>query len=182
MYTGFLFSVLSSGDGICSLPGHVCLESMCCTQQDSTHRSRAAGSFGCFKKRNQNLARCREITSGHQDASWLAPGLWEHCGDAYQSCYESKCCKHHEFGCFKQRNKPDAQCRALRSSLDHKSQCIDTDEWLCPGGEWEHCALPQAECTDSKCCKDIEFGCFKHPLERYAEVWLPHVGKNDCTT
>lgn len=88
------------------------------------------------------------------------------CTDAYADCTETRCCKNpqpyatHHFSCLRRPDRYYAQCRPAHApGADAIAfSCRDSPEWLCPG--WEKCAQNYAECTRSRCCAGIEFGCY----------------------
>ena len=89
---------------------------------------------------------------------WLCPS-WSACGEALGDCSQSGCCvdlPHQDFGCYKRPYGAAAQCRPYTS----EEACADTDEWLCPGWEWDHCSSPGQSCSSSYCCNRRDFTCY----------------------
>ena len=123
-----------------------CYDSHCCI----------SGNFGCKRRTGRPYAQCRPLPGGicEEEEGWECPG-WELCGEKYQPCLSTKCCKDNGFGCYRKPEADYAQCRPIASM----SGCTDTPDWLCPG--WELCSDPYQECTTTHCCSDHRFVCYE---------------------
>ena len=129
----------------CAEPYKNCFESTCCIN----------GNFGCYKKPGKQYAQCRpkpDHGSCVDTVDWQCPG-WEDCSENMHDCSHSKCCKDPNFGCFKRPTKQFAQCRPL------KDDCVDTEDWKCPG--WELCSGNLESCTNTHCCATDGYTCYK---------------------
>lgn len=83
------------------------------------------------------------------------------CGEEFGACTESGCCANPGFDCYKKPTKDYAQC------LRKKPDCIDSDDWLCPG--WQHCTSAFGDCRASLCCQRSDFQCVRRPHMYYAQ-------------
>ena len=123
-------------------------------------------------KRRSADAPCQTFGGTHLCPSLLplaeAVAADDGCTEPYGACRETHCCKdvtnHHGFSCMRRPDRYYAQCRPAAipahapGSEAAAVSCEDSPEWLCPG--WEQCAKNYAECTRSRCCAGIEFGCY----------------------
>lgn len=134
----------------CSLPGvskagkfENCYESMCCGD----------AGFDCYKSaRHTFSALCRPTQPQCLDTEdWICPRtlskpsniksagalLLQMCASTgaamYQNCFDTHCCAHPGFGCFKMVGKAFAECRPLGGHID---SCKSDEEWICPT-EWD---------------------------------------------
>ena len=137
----------------CASAYHACYESKCCI--DANH--------GCYKRQGRQYAQCRPIPPhGCVDYDdWECPG-WENCAEDHGTCTTSRCCKSTSFACFRRPNQAYAQCRP---QVD-PTQCVDTEQWRCPG--WELCSDDFASCTDTLCCASVASTCYKK-RDRYSQ-------------
>ena len=124
-----------------------CTDTRCCSQP----------GFACFKRPFADYAQCRpqaaeEAAACEDDASWLCPGHWEHCGRQHGECSASRCCDDADFGCFRRVNSAYAECRPRQPR-----GCADDDDWLCPSS-WKRCTAADADCSATRCCA-FGYGC-----------------------
>ena len=113
-------------------------------------------SFGCYKRRGLEFAQCRPLPPAGQACAdttdWRCPG-WEACSASGRECTSSRCCDDENHACFKRPYAHYAQCRPFLERIE----CVDTDEWLCPGsegrsvglGSWETCSSQWQKCLES---------------------------------
>jgi len=132
----------------CAEARHDCLASECCQDE----------GYACFKKPHTQYAQCRPL--GAREAcedtdEWRCPG-WADCPEDYESCYDAKCCKGHQVGCFKRANRQFAQCRKFEGK---KEECVSDGEWLCPG-TWETCSPTMGACKETRCCDHADHRCY----------------------
>ena len=141
---------------MCSAPGESCVDTGCC----------ARPGFACMKeKANPENKECRRTTGVCEDTdNWACPSK-DFCQPQFGDCRTSLCCQNVpyfrgnqnvQFQCVRRPAVYYAQCRPP-SNLK-TNECVDSDDWLCPG--WERCAAAYAECTHSRCCADPEFSCY----------------------
>ena len=124
-----------------------CTDTRCCSHP----------GFACFKRPFADYAQCRpqrpeEAEACEDDAIWLCPGHWEHCGTQFGECSASRCCDDADFGCFRRANSAYAECRRRQPR-----GCVDDEEWLCPG-TWKHCTAADGDCSATRCCA-FGYGC-----------------------
>ena len=173
----------------CGQPFSNCLESKCCVGEPR---------YGCHKKQGKAFAQCRKVDENAggctTDGMWQCPGEWEDCTtQKYQECWDSQCCFDASFACFRKAGRTYAQCRPM------PKDCVDTDEWLCPG--WvkpapppphaagahhgaqtatptpttAQCSDPFLACTDNHCCNGeaLGFRCIEKKNQFYAQCIKP---------
>ena len=93
--------------------------------------------------------------------AWAATAAAQ-CSAAYGDCFNTTCCANGNFGCMRKVGKHFAQCRPMPGGV-----CQESADWDCPG--WERCTEKYATCTETKCCKDAGFACFRKPQADYAQ-------------
>jgi len=96
-----------------------------------------------------------------------------------RSCYDARCCKGHDVGCFKRPTRQFAQCRHYHGSKGDEGGCRDTEDWLCPG-TWEICSPTMGSCQQERCCDHTDHACYAKD-DQYAQC-LPLgtcTGKSD---
>lgn len=140
----------------CTADFEPCTESECC----------ANPSFGCYKRAGRPFAMCRPLQPSCVDHVWICPG-WEKCGNAFDECTHSACCRDAKSECRRRPSTHYAQCRRASEpctdweqfTRDARSSSSElSPSWLCRG--WEECSEPYGECTLSRCCSDPAFSCF----------------------
>lgn len=92
---------------------------------------------------------------------WFVP-VSAACSGPYEDCFNSTCCANANFGCKRKESRQYAQCRPMPAQ-----GCVFEKGWECPG--WESCTESYGTCTETKCCKDPHFGCFRRPSAVYAQ-------------
>uniref|UniRef100_A0A7S0J904 Uncharacterized protein n=1 Tax=Calcidiscus leptoporus TaxID=127549 RepID=A0A7S0J904_9EUKA len=84
------------------------------------------------------------------------------------SCLDSLCCSSPGSGCFKRPFAMTAKCIPYSELGVSASTCSGTVRgWECPG--WEACADELGDCTESGCCAQEGYGCFKSPEREFAQ-------------
>lgn len=108
-----------------------CFDKRCCTDSN----------FDCYIKTGKHYAQCRPKVEGCvTNDDWTCPGNWppanpptppspppDPCGNRFEACTNSQCCRHHSDVCKKKVGVVFAMCRALEPD----GRCVSDTSWTC---------------------------------------------------